>query len=207
MLLLGLTGAALVGVMTACSSSSGSKPAPGTTASNSGTSTGSGAPSPHATESNVAGDIPDTQAFVPYPAANNTFTVQVPEGWARTTSGAAVVFTDKYNSIRIETVARPSAPTVAFAQSTELPGISAGATGFSAGQVKSVQRNAGPAILITYRADSAPNAVTGKVAVEAVERYEFWKNGTEVTLTLAAPVGSDNVDPWRKVTDSFSWHA
>jgi hypothetical protein len=26
-----------------------------------------------------------------------------------------------------------------------------------------------------------------------------------VTLTLSAPVGSDNVDPWRTVTDSFRW--
>ncbi|MDT4974331.1 MAG: hypothetical protein QOG98_89, partial [Pseudonocardiales bacterium] len=58
---------------------------------------------------------------------------------------------------------------------------------------------------LTYRADSAPNPVTNKVAVEAVERYEFWRNGTEVVLTLSAPVGSDNVDPWLKVTDSFAW--
>jgi hypothetical protein len=41
--------------------------------------------------------------------------------------------------------------------------------------------------------------------VEAVERYEFWRAGHEVVLTLSAPVGSDNVDPWRKVTDSFAW--
>ncbi|MDT4904221.1 MAG: hypothetical protein QOH52_2237, partial [Pseudonocardiales bacterium] len=41
--------------------------------------------------------------------------------------------------------------------------------------------------------------------IQAVERYEFWKNGNEVVLTLAAPVGADNVDPWRKVTDSFAW--
>ena len=68
-----------------------------------------------------------------------------------------------------------------------------------------MHRTAGTAVLITYHALSAVNPVTGKVANEAVERYEFWRNGREVVLTLAAPVGSDNVDPWRKVTDSFTW--
>jgi hypothetical protein len=60
--------------------------------------------------------------------------------------------------------------------------------------------------LITYRDDSPQNPVTGKVAVEDVQRYEFYRSGTEVALTLSAPVGSDNVDPWRKITDSFAWH-
>ena len=71
--------------------------------------------------------------------------------------------------------------------------------------MKSVARTAGAAILITYQADSAPNPVTGKVVVEAVERYEFWRNGLRVAITLVSPVGADNVDPWRKVTDSFAW--
>lgn len=68
-------------------------------------------------------------------------------------------------------------------------------------------RKAGSAVLITYRADSAPNSVTGKVVSQDVQRYEFFNNGKTVTLTLSAPVGSDNVDPWRTVTDSFRWSA
>jgi hypothetical protein len=195
---IGVAAGALVALLSACSS--GSAPAPAGTSS-------SGAPNPHATESNPAGDIPDTQAFVAYTPADKKFTVQVPEGWAQTASGQGVLFSDKYNSIRIQSVSVPSAPTPAYAQSTEVPGIRAAATAFAPGRVQSVDRHAGAAILITYRVDSAPNPVTGKVAVEAVERYEFWKNGTEVVLTLSAPVGSDNVDPWRKVTDSFAWQA
>jgi hypothetical protein len=169
------------------------------------TSAAAGAPNPTATESNPAGDIPDTQAFVAYSPPGKHLTVKVPEGWARTTAGTAVIFTDKYNSIRIDTVPASAAPTTASAQGTEVPTIRASEHGFSPGTVKTVQRTSGPAILITYRADSAANPVTGKVAIEAVERYEFWKNGVEAVLTLAAPVGSDNVDPWRAVTDSFSW--
>ena len=46
---------------------------------------------------------------------------------------------------------------------------------------------------------------TGKVTAQSVERYEFFRNGHTVTLTLAGPVGADNVDPWRRITDSFAW--
>lgn len=49
--------------------------------------------------------------------------------------------------------------------------------------------------------------MTGKVVSQDVQRYEFWKNGTTVSMTLAAPVGSDNVDPWSTVTNSFRWTA
>jgi hypothetical protein len=52
---------------------------------------------------------------------------------------------------------------------------------------------------------SPRDATTGKSVVLAVERYEFWKAGQLVTLTLASAKGSDNVDPWRIVTDSFGW--
>jgi hypothetical protein len=176
-------------------------------ACSSGSSKGSSpsGPNPNATESNVAGDIPDNQAFVPYADPGKSFTVTVPEGWARTTSGSGVLFTDKYNSVTVEARSAATAPTAASAQAGEVPSIRASAKNFQVGKVSTVSRQAGPAVLITYQADSPPNSVTGKVAREAVERYEFWKAGHEVVLTLAAPVGSDNVDPWRTITDSFSW--
>jgi hypothetical protein len=47
--------------------------------------------------------------------------------------------------------------------------------------------------------------VTGKVFRDAVERYEFYRNGTETVVILAGPTGADNVDPWRTVTNSFRW--
>ena len=161
------------------------------------------APTQHVTETNPPGDIPDTQVFVTYQGQG--FSVQVPEGWARTGSGSAVAFTDKYNSITITTIAALQAPTAATARSQEIPKIKAAESGFANPNVQVVQRPAGHVVLITYTADSRPNAVTGKVAVEAVERYEFYRNGKELVLTLAAPKGSDNVDPWHKVTTSFAW--
>lgn len=163
---------------------------------------GTGATGP---EVNPSGDIPDNQAFVAYTPPSGGYTVKVPEGWARVDAGGAVTFTDKLNSIRMETVVASSAPTVQSAQQNELPAIQAAAKNFQAAKVTSVTRKAGAAVLITYGADSTPDPVTGKVVHDAVERYEFWKAGTEVVLTLSAPQGADNVDPWRIVTDSFGW--
>ena len=73
------------------------------------------------------------------------------------------------------------------------------------GSLTTVTRKAGPAVLIAYRADSAADPVTGRVVRDDVERYAFSRNGKQATLTLSAPVGSDNVDPWKVVTDSFTW--
>jgi hypothetical protein len=206
LLVLGL-GAALV--LAACggsSAKSGSTTGPTTAVAGgaSGSST-AGGPNPNATESAPPGDIPDNQAFVTYAPKGAGYSVQVPEGWAMTRQGTATSFTDKYNGIRIEKRALAAAPTVGSVTSVELPALKAAVSGFVPGRITSVHRSAGTVIRMTYKADSQPNPVTGKVILQDVERYEFWRNGTAVVLTLSASQGSDNVDPWRKVTDSFGW--
>jgi len=158
-----------------------------------------------ATESNPAGDIPDTTAFVVATDSQSHVSVMVPEGWARRDDGAGSTFSDHFNTIRVETVAAAATPTVDSARSVEAPKIAAGPGKVASIQVSSVQRAAGTAVLITYTADSAPDPVTQKVAREAVERYEFWRAGVEAIVTLSSPVGSDNVDPWKTVTDSLLW--
>jgi hypothetical protein len=60
-------------------------------------------------------------------------------------------------------------------------------------------------VLLTYLGDTAPDPVTGKAVHDTFERYAFYRNGHEVDLTLSGPVGADNVDPWKIVTDSFGW--
>jgi hypothetical protein len=156
-------------------------------------------------ESNPVGDIPDNQAYVAFTPPQGLFTVSVPEGWARTADGAATIFTDKLNTVRVESHLRDSAPTVDSARADELPGIASSVSGYRPGDVTVVNRKAGPAVLITYQATSAPNGVTGKTGIDAVARYEFWRGGQEVILTLSGPVGADNLDPWRTITDSLQW--
>jgi hypothetical protein len=178
--------------------------ASGTAPSGSATLSSSTAAAP-APETNPAGDIPDTQAFVPFTPPTGLFTVSVPEGWARSTDGAATIFTDKLNTVRIETRPRATAPNTMSVSVYELPAIAASTPGYRPGTVTAVQRQAGQVILITYQGTSPPNPVTGKTGTEAIERYEFWRDGREVILTLSGPVGADNVDPWRTVTDSLQW--
>ncbi|WP_245567481.1 hypothetical protein [Nocardia vinacea] len=151
------------------------------------------------------GDIPGNQVFVPFTPPGGVFTVSVPQGWTRAEFGTATEFTDKFNSVRMQLLARPTAPTVDSVNAEELPAIAADTAGYEPGAVAAVQRHAGPAVLVTYQAPSAPSSVTGKTVTEAVQRYEFWRAGNEVVLTLSGPLGADNVDPWRQISDSLYW--
>jgi hypothetical protein len=156
-------------------------------------------------EPNTPGDIPDSQTFIAFTAPDGSFTVHVPEGWARTDAPGGATFTDNFNTIAIESRTGTTAPTAESARSTELPALAAADPSFKPGDVSTVDRAGGQAILITFTRDSPPSPVTGKVTRLAGERYEFFRDGRTVQLTLAGPVGADNVDPWREVTDSFRW--
>jgi hypothetical protein len=178
--------------------------ASGTAPSGSATLSSSTAAAP-APETNPAGDIPDNQAFVPFTPPTGLFTVSVPEGWARNTDGAATIFTDKLNTVRIETRPLATAPNTESVSVDELPAIASSTPGYRSGTVTAVPRKVGQVMLITYQGASPPNPVTGKIGTDAIERYEFWRDGREVILTLSGPVGADNVDPWRTITDSLQW--
>jgi hypothetical protein len=195
---------AAVGLCAVACSSAGSTGSAGSTPASQPASTAAASATAAATESPPPGDIPDTTVYVAYRPASGQYEVKVPEGWARTVSAGAVSFTDKLNSITIQTV-RAAAPTAASARTAEVPQIQGSLHAFSLVGIAAVNRSAGTAVLIRYSADSQPDPVTGKVFTNAVERYEFYRNGTEAVVTLAGPAGADNVDPWRKVTDSFRW--
>jgi hypothetical protein len=193
--------AAMVAVLSGCGTTT--TPAAGSSASSA--SPPAASPSQQAAESNPPGDIPDNQAFVVYTAADHSFAMKYPEGWARTDSGSNVTFSDKFNSITMVPREGFYQPTEDFARTVELPEIAAGTPGFAPGNISTVQRSAGPVVLITYQGDSAPSPVTGKSIKQDVQRYEFANAGRGVVVTLSAPAGSDTVDPWRVVTDSFTW--
>jgi hypothetical protein len=169
-----------------------------------GGSSSSTAVNPNAAEVSPPGDIPDNQVFVAYSPPGAGYQVKVPEGWSRSSKGGAVTFTDKLNSIRLESSPTNAAPTVADGQA-ELKKLANTVPGFQPDNVTTVKRSAGDALLITYNGDGPPDPVTGKAVVDAFERYEFFNNGRLATLTLSGPDGADNVDPWMIVTDSLNW--
>ena len=149
------------------------------------------------------GDIPDTQAFVDYSPSPARYHVSVPEGWARTDLPTGASLSEMGNSIRVEAQPAPEAPTVASVTATELHALRAAGDAVSSARL--VTRPAGDAVLVHYEMRGSKDPVTGKRVALDVERYQFWTNGTTVTLTLSGNKGADNVDPWRTVTDSFRW--
>ena len=176
----------------------------GLSACGSSSSSSTEAANPNAAEVSPPGDIPDNQVFVDYSPPGAGYTVKVPEGWSRSSAGDAVTFTDKLNSVRLESGQATKAPTTADGQ-VELRKLAGTVKGFQPGEVSTVQRSAGPALLVTYTGDGPPDPVTGKTVTDAFERYEFFQNGRLATLTLSGPQGADNVDPWRTITDSLRW--
>ncbi|MFG2367360.1 hypothetical protein ACGFY3_37950 [Streptomyces mirabilis] len=206
---LGVVGLVLAAAVTAgCSGSSSGPPAASHASSGSGSgsaATAGGGAAPAPTESNPPGDIPDNQAYVAFRPSDGAFTVKVPEGWARTGQGGTTVFTDKLNRVEIATASASSAPTVTSVGSEVVSRLRGQVPKFDGPKVSQVNRHAGSAVLLKYQGDSAADPVTGKVVRDAFERYAFYRQGHEVDLTLSGPVNADNVDPWRIVTDSFSW--
>ncbi|MFE4254643.1 hypothetical protein ACFRU3_35130 [Streptomyces sp. NPDC056910] len=202
-------GLALVATVTVGGCSGGGSHA-GSASTGSSVTSGSGGgaqPNPAPTESNPPGDIPDNQVYVLFRPASgfSSFTVKVPEGWARTEKGPAAVFTDKLNTVRVTTTSTPAAPTTGSVTSTVVPQLRSQVPKFAHPKVSEVQRHSGRVVRLTYQGDSAKDPVTGKVVRDAFERYAFYRQGHEVDLTLSGPAGADNVDPWRIVSDSFMW--
>jgi len=212
------TALALAGVLLLAGCAKGSSPtasAPSSSASNSAApashspkppETASPVPveSPVPTESSPPGDIPDNTQFVPY-RTKGGFKISVPEGWARTTTKTSATFTDKLNTIVASWEPASRAPTVASATSTEVPQLQMTERAFTLGDVTQTTLPAGHAVLVSFQENSAPNPVTGKQYRLDVLRYDLYRGGTEAVITLLSPVGADNVDPWRTVTESFAW--
>jgi hypothetical protein len=170
-----------------------------------GGSGGTATPTPGAPENSPPGDIPDNQAFVAFAPPQAGYSVKVPEGWSRTTANGATSFTDKLNTVRLEASDATSAPTIAAVKRTVVPALRRTETEFQQARVSLVKRTAGPAVRITYLAQSQPDPVTGKARIDAVERYLYFHAGHEAIVTLSGPKGADNVDPWRIITDSLRW--
>jgi hypothetical protein len=192
------------GLLSACSGSPAPIPPAAATTASPGASAPSSGP-PAATESNPAGDIPDNVAYVAFTPPGGGFSVKIPEGWSSSTAGATTTFTDKLNQVQVTAAKAATAPTPDSVTATDVPALKTQVPQFAPGNVSTVTRQAGPAVLVTYQGDSPPNPVTGKVVREAFERYIFFHAGTRVDLTVSGPTNADNVDPWRMVTDSLRW--
>ncbi|MDX6594926.1 MAG: hypothetical protein QOI72_308 [Solirubrobacterales bacterium] len=62
-----------------------------------------------------------------------------------------------------------------------------------------------PGVKTTLSRRSAPDPVTGKRLPLTIDRYEFPHGGKVAVLELVTPVGVDNVDAYRMISESFKW--
>ena len=206
-----ITAAALTAILAGCASGGSnptSQPAPSAQPAAAGSTkpaAGTSSQAPVPAESNPPGDIPDTTVYVPFISAAGHLTLKVPEGWSRKQTATSSTFTSNLNSISLAWQPTTSAPSVSTARRTTVPALRNSTLAFHLESVRAVTLRGGQALEIIYRVNSAPNAVTGRQYRLVVERFEFFKNGHAAVLNLSSAVGSDNVDPWRIVSESFRW--
>ncbi len=153
--------------------------------------------------STAAGDIPDNQQFLTFNNREGGYSIKYPEGWARSGSGTNVTFRDKSNTITIQ-VAPGSAPTPGSV-SKQLEQQAASDPCLSPGTPETASVGSNQAVKVTYTTRGAKSPVTGQRFKVSVDRYVFFKGGKVATVDLANPVGVDNVDAYRMISESFRW--
>ena len=60
-------------------------------------------------------------------------------------------------------------------------------------------------VKVTFTRLSAPDPVTGKRLPLTIDRYLYAKAGKVAIVDLGTPVGVDNVDAYRMISESFQW--
>ena len=195
--------AAIAVVLAVVAAGCGSAGRPGTTTSPSttvATTTSAGALQGEA-NATAAGDIPDNQVFLTFRNSRAGYSMKYPEGWAQRGSGDSVTFRDKNNVVRAIVSRGAAWTTVAVRADTyTLDGARV------QGQPRAITLSGRLAFKVVYRTVSAPNPVTGKRVTLTVDRYYLWKQGRRAVLDLGCPVGVDNVDAYRTISESFRWN-
>lgn len=186
---------------TPSASSTRSTPDPSTPRS-SAPSAKSEAPVP--VESNPPGDIPDNLAFVSYSNKAGGYSFTHPEGWVQKGKGTQVLFTDKLNGVVVDSLKASKAPTTSSAKSAEIARLQSSVPAFELRDITAVTVPGGQGVRIVFRRNSEPNSVTGKVLRDEVEEYLIYNAGRLVRMDLYGPVGADNVDAYRTMSQSLT---
>lgn len=160
---------------------------------------------PVAPEKNPPGDIPDNQAFVKYASSQGGYELEVPEGWARKENGKNVTFTDKLDGFSVHISGITQKPSPDRIKNNQAMQLKKEGRAVVIRSIKNTKSANGPAVRMVYESNSEPNPVTDKQVRLENEVYFFYKDGELADLRLWAPLGSDNVDQWKRISDSFRW--
>jgi hypothetical protein len=157
--------------------------------------------SSRAAEKNPPGDIPDDQVFIRYASSASGYSLKVPEGWARSEKGSDVDFTDKFDGVAVIVDAAGTPPTM----QDVVTRLAKAEKDFKVVSTKESRLPAGSALFVKYESESETNPVTNKRVRLEDEAYAFYKNGKIAILILWAPMGADNADQWKLISESFRW--
>jgi cytoskeletal protein RodZ len=178
---------------------------PSTSASASPTESALPSEDPVVPEKNPAGDIPDSQAFVPYKSQAGGYSMEVPEGWARSEQGQSVRFVNKLDGVQLSLTAADQVPTADSLKANEAAALEKNGRAVKINKISEVKLPKGKALKISYTSNSEPHSVTGKQVRLENEAYYYFNNKKLAVLTLWAPLGADNVDQWKRMSESFGW--
>jgi len=161
---------------------------------------------PVAPEKNPPGDIPDSQVFITYTSPAGRYSVEAPEGWARSEHGADVEFTDKFDGEQVALLKQATPPTVSSVQLDQVPALQQHGRAVKIQGVKTKSMPHGNAVIyVVYTSNSAPDPVTAKQIRLDNVTYYYHHQGTLAALTLWAPRGADNADQWKRISESLRW--
>jgi len=150
------------------------------------------------------GDIPDTATYLRF--HTRAYSVEYVEGWVRrslSSGGLRVSDIDSYEMVTMQ--ARPSQPLVKYVRGPGTLRSSKEYRHFVKKAVTPISLPAGASMRLSFRALSQPDPVTGKQVTLAIDRYYISGKHHLAVVTLATPVGVDNVDAFRRIARSFTW--
>jgi hypothetical protein len=156
-------------------------------------------------EKNPPGDIPDNQIFVTYISSQGGYELEVPEGWARTENGRDVTFIYKLDGVSVSTTNTTQQPTSNDIRNNQAEQIKKTGGAVVINSIKDIQILKSPAVHMVYESNSDLDPVTNKRVRLENDVYYFYKNGSLVELRLWAPLGADNIDQWKRISNSFKW--
>jgi len=186
----------------------------GAVAQNSGAATAAASPAEAApaaaqaaaaSQPNPAGDIPDSQTFVTYSPPDGRYSVEVPEGWARSASGSDTIWMQQYDGVSLRVLGASRLPAIAAITASYLKGLDSALGAVQLGKTAEVSIHGARVFRASYFSASAPDPVTDKSLKLENEAYLFFGHGHLAALRLWAPAGADNVDQWRRISRSFAW--
>lgn len=155
-------------------------------------------------EKNPPGDIPDSQVFLTY-TSKDGYALKVPEGWARKEGAGTASFVDKLDGVVIAISDARAPVTQQTVVDDYLPKLEANERAVKVVSVTPAKLPAGSAIRIVYQSNSEPNPVTNKQIRLENERFLITHGSKLADLRLYAPLGADNVDQWKLMSESFAW--